>query len=276
MAQKKGKTAPKKGGAKPKAAPAPLVAQVSKNEEPTINPLFMNRRKNYRIGGSVQPKYRDMSRYVKWPKYIRLQRMKRILMERIRVPPSLNQFTNTLDKNQAGQLFRLLNKYRPLAKKERQAQLVEMAEAQANGTAATNKKRDELAFGMDRVCKLVESKRAKMVIMAHDCDPPELICWLPTVCRKLGVPYCIVKGKARLGILNHKRNATCCAVTSWRKEDEAEFETFMNSFMGMYNDNVSMRKSWGGGLLSKKSQAIVDAREAYRRAELEKKTGATI
>ncbi len=49
-------------------------------------------------GADVQPK-KDLTRYVKWPKYIRLQRQKRVLYQRLKVPPAINQFTQTLDKN---------------------------------------------------------------------------------------------------------------------------------------------------------------------------------
>ena len=48
-------------------------------------------------GGDIQPK-RDLSRFVRWPKYIRLQRQKSVLYQRLKVPPSINQFTQTLDK----------------------------------------------------------------------------------------------------------------------------------------------------------------------------------
>jgi ribosomal protein L7Ae-like RNA K-turn-binding protein len=37
------------------------------------------------------------------------------------------------------------------------------------------------------------------VVIAHDVDPIELVVWLPTLCRKMEVPYAIVKGKSRLG-----------------------------------------------------------------------------
>lgn len=35
--------------------------------------------------------------------------------------------------------------------------------------------------------------------IAHDVDPIELVVWLPALCRKMEVPYAIVKGKSRLG-----------------------------------------------------------------------------
>ena len=46
----------------------------------------------------MQPK-RDLTRFVRWPKYIRLQRQRKILYQRLKVPPAINQFTQTLDKH---------------------------------------------------------------------------------------------------------------------------------------------------------------------------------
>jgi len=59
----------------------------------------VQRPKNFRIGNDIQPK-RDMTRFVKWPKYVRIQRQKRILLKRLKVPPVLNQFTHTMDANE--------------------------------------------------------------------------------------------------------------------------------------------------------------------------------
>ena len=44
--------------------------------------------------------------------------------------------------------------------------------------------------------------KAQLVVIAHDVDPIELVVWLPALCRKMGVPYAIVKGKARLGAVS--------------------------------------------------------------------------
>ena len=48
-------------------------------------------------GQDIQPK-RDLSRFVRWPKYIRLQRQQAILKQRLKVPPPINQFTQALDR----------------------------------------------------------------------------------------------------------------------------------------------------------------------------------
>ena len=62
--------------------------------------------------GSAPPPRTDLHRFVKWPKYVRLQRQRRVLNQRLKVPPALNRFTKTLDKNTAQTLFKLLLKYR--------------------------------------------------------------------------------------------------------------------------------------------------------------------
>lgn len=48
-------------------------------------------------GQDIQPK-RDLTRFVRWPKYVRLQRQKAVLMKRLKIPPPINQFRTALDK----------------------------------------------------------------------------------------------------------------------------------------------------------------------------------
>ena len=51
----------------------------------------------YLIGQNIQPK-RDLTRFTKWPRYVRLQRQKAVLLKRLKVPPTINQFSSTLDR----------------------------------------------------------------------------------------------------------------------------------------------------------------------------------
>lgn len=57
----------------------------------------------YSPGQDIQPK-RDLTRFVKWPRYIRLQRQRAILYKRLKVPPAINQFTQALDR-QTGEVL---------------------------------------------------------------------------------------------------------------------------------------------------------------------------
>ena len=101
-----------KGGKKLPSAP---LAEKKKAKK---NPLFEKAPRNYRLGGDIQPK-RDLTRFVKWPKYIRLQRQKRIMLMRLKVPPAINQFNMAIDKNQAANVLKLCKKYMPETKRLR-------------------------------------------------------------------------------------------------------------------------------------------------------------
>jgi ribosomal protein L7Ae-like RNA K-turn-binding protein len=64
--------------------------------------------------------------------------------------------------------------------------------------------------------------KAQLVVIAHDVDPIELVVWLPALCRKMEVPYCIVKGKARLGSVLHLPCPTYLPVKSGSKKIGAD------------------------------------------------------
>merc|ERR1711881_381201 len=119
-----------------------------------------------------------------------------------------------LDKNQAAAVLRLAKKYVPETRKEKQQRLLEMAEAKKSGDESKSKKPVVLKYGLNHITTLIEEKKAKLVVIAHDVDPIELVCWLPALCRKKDVSYCIIKGKGRLGQLVHKKSASCVAFTA--------------------------------------------------------------
>lgn len=237
-----------------KVAPAPSAAKVSKTED-AKNPLFEKKAKSYGIGQSIQPK-RNLSRFVKWPEYVRLQRQKKILSMRLKVPPSLAQFSNTLDKNTAAQTFKLLNKYRPETKEEKKERLTKEAEAIAAGKDKkdVSEKPYVVKYGLNHVVSLVENKKANLVLIANDVDPIELVVFLPALCRKMGVPYAIVKGKARLGTLVHKKTAAVVAITEVKSEDQATLATLVSTIEANFNEKYDeSRRKWGGGILGRKA-----------------------
>jgi large subunit ribosomal protein L7Ae len=235
--------------------------------------LFSKQPRNFGIGRAVRPKT-DLSRYVKWPRYVRLQRQRAILKKRLKVPPAINQFAKALDKNQASTLFRLLAHYRPESRLEKATRLKAKAESEVKGAEPkASVKPLFVKYGLNHITTLVESKKAKLVIIAHDVDPIELVVWLPALCRKLNVPYVIVKGKARLGHVVHKKSVSALALTEVRKEDLAKLEQFVSNVNLQFRDNTSDRKKWGGGLIGIKATHVVAhrnkiaAREAAKNAK---------
>lgn len=191
----------------------------------------------------------------------------------MKVPPAINQFNFAIDKNQASQVMRLLNKYKPETQQEKKQRLLKEAAQQSGGAAPTGKKPMMIKFGLNHVTDLVEIRKAKLVVIAHDVDPVELVCWLPALCRKKDIPYCIIKSKARLGKLVHKKTTSVLALDNVRKEDQTELELLCKNFRAQYNDNVEVRRRWGGGIMGIKSQHIVMKRERAIAAEQAKKLG---
>merc|ERR1712022_96040 len=172
-----------------------MVKKVSKAAAPKVEfpkNAIEKKPRTFSVGGDVLPPKRDLTRFVKWPKYVRLQRAKMTLLKRIKVPPGINQFSNTFDKRQASQLFRLLNNLKPETKAAKKERLDAAAEKKA---------------------------AARLVVIAHDVDPIEVVVWLPALCKARNVPYCIVKSKARLGAVVNKKTATCLAITYVKKEN---------------------------------------------------------
>ena len=166
----------------------------------------------------------------------------------------------------------MLAKYKPETKKEKKTRLQKEAEAKAAGQDPKKTgKPYVLKFGLNHVTTLVEEGKAKVVIIAHDVDPLEIMSFLPTLCRKKGIPFAFVKGKARLGKLVHQKTATCVALTDVRKEDYQDLELLSKNFRAQFNDNESLRRNWSTGVMGIKNQHMMIARERQREIELQKK-----
>lgn len=210
---------------------------------------------------------------------MRLQRQKKILHLRLKVPPAIAQFQNVLDRNLATQSFRLLNKYRPETKDEKKQRLHKEASAVAEGKKKedVSKKPYTVKYGLNHVVGLIENKKASLVFIPNDVDPIELVVFLPALCRKMGVPYAIIKGKARLGTVVHKKvwiispvkivglllkgdqTAAVLAFTEVRSEDKSELAKLTTAVKeGWFDKYEESKRHWGGGIMGAKAQARMD------------------
>jgi len=104
--------------------------------------------------------------------------------------------------------------------------------------------------------------------------PSQIVIWLPALCRKMDVPYCIVKGKARLGQVVHKKTATVLAFTDVKKEDQSSFNKLTESIRNNFNERAdTFRKTWGGGIMGSKTIHKVAIYEKNRLRELAAREG---
>jgi len=257
--------------------------------------LFKKDPRTFRIGQHIPPK-RDLYRFVRWPRYIRIQRQRAILKKRLKAPPAIAQFSKTLQGNQAKDLFKLLRHYIPETPVEKKKRLKAQAEADLKEEkkekkdkkpetskqrrAKSKSKKEErkkkplvLRAGINTVASLVQSAKAKLVVIAHDVDPIELVIWLPALCRKFSVPYVIVKSKARLGHLVHKKTASALALSDVRKEHDNAFQNITSLARTQYNDNVRAYTEFGGLVMGGKFQAR-KKKEDKARADEAAKTAA--
>ena len=66
--------------------------------------------------------------------------------------------------------------------------------------------------GTNEVTKMVERGEAKLVVIAMDVDPPEVVAFLPYLCEEKMIPYAYVPSKAELGKAAGVRSAASVAI----------------------------------------------------------------
>jgi len=199
-------------------------------------------------------------------------RQKKVLQQRLPAPGAINQFTHVVQKDQARKLFSLLSKYIPESTKEKRQRLKEEAKDKNDKKKAKGSSKPYfIKFGLNHVTTLVESKQAKLVVMAHDVTPIELIVFLPDLCKKMGIPYCFVKGKARLGKFVHQKQCTVVALTDVRQEDMNDLNNLRTYFNGVYNENTGIRRVAAEPILSNKSQQKLDKKQSKKKQKKQAK-----
>ena len=78
--------------------------------------------------------------------------------------------------------------------------------------------------------------------------------------------HAIIKGKARLGTVVHKKTAAVLALTEVRSEDKSELAKLVSTIKEGYNDKFEEHKRhWGGGIMGQKAIA----RQEKKRKALE-------
>lgn len=105
-------------------------------------------------------------------------------------------------------MFKLLSKYQTESKKDKKLRLKNEAKAFAEEmkkdakvtqeTIAERKKKNPplyVKYGLNHVTTLIENNKAKLVAIAHNVEPIELVLHLPALCRKKNIPFCFIKGK---------------------------------------------------------------------------------
>eukprot|EP01004_Peranema_trichophorum_P006574 NODE_5391_length_1020_cov_60.652174_g4822_i0.p1 GENE.NODE_5391_length_1020_cov_60.652174_g4822_i0~~NODE_5391_length_1020_cov_60.652174_g4822_i0.p1 ORF type:complete len:306 (-),score=69.63 NODE_5391_length_1020_cov_60.652174_g4822_i0:58-975(-) len=269
--KKKAKPAKSKPVAKSSKPQSSKAKKEKRNQE--FDALFVSRPKNLKEG--VLPFKKDLKRVVRWPGYISRSRGKATLLKRLKVPPAINQFKFVARRSLRTELYKFARKYKPESRLERRKRLRGEAKKKVKEPSAPHTvKKFDIKSGAQRVSRLVEQKRAKLVLIANDVDPLEIVIWLPSLCKKLGVPYVIVQNKAALGKLVRRKTATCIAFTNIKNEDKGAFDKLVESANKQFADQYEeQRKHWGGRILSSKTKYKIEADKRRRAAAQAKREG---
>ncbi len=82
--------------------------------------------------------------------------------------------------------------------------------------------------GTNETTKVVERGQAKLVVIAEDVDPPEVVAHLPMLCDERKIPYIFVPSKVKLGSasgIDVPSAAVCIAETGESSELVKEIVT---------------------------------------------------
>ncbi len=82
---------------------------------------------------------------------------------------------------------------------ELRKQTIEIIEKSAKG---------KIKAGLNEVTKAIERQTAKLVVIAEDVNPKELVMHLPLLCEEKNVPYSYIATKKELGEKANLRTAT--------------------------------------------------------------------
>merc|ERR1712124_237090 len=131
--------------------------------------------------GGVIPKNAGLGRLMRWPKYVRLQRQRKILLQRLKIPPALNIFNRGCSKEFPRKIVMFSKNYSPETKRQRSLRLKAEAKLMAEGKPLPkDEKRLTVKSGLCEVMHSIERGEAKLVVIASDVDPIELVMWMPT------------------------------------------------------------------------------------------------
>jgi large subunit ribosomal protein L7Ae len=97
--------------------------------------------------------------------------------------------------------------------------------------------------GTNEVVKSIERGEAKVVVIAEDVSPPEVVFYIPVLCEERKVPFTYVKTKNDLGVKVGIASAASIAVVDFGKNEDA------------YKDLISSIESAKTGKEEKKKPA---------------------
>ncbi|KAL6121732.1 LSU ribosomal protein L7AE [Nucleospora cyclopteri] len=162
------------------------------------------------------------------------------LKSAIKIPAPINQFNTQLKGVDEEKLISLFSKYSPETKKEKRDRL-------ASSNPKAGPKPIIIKFGMKHIVSLIKRKQLKLLVIAADVSPITTVVFLPTLCKKMNIPYAIVEKQSKLGDLVHLKRTAAVGLENVRAEDEALFKEVIQMSNSVFSDQYEKHMSTIGG-----------------------------
>lgn len=107
------------------------------------------------------------------------------------------------------------------------------AEAKAKALEAIELAKGGLRKGTNEVTKAIERGEAKLVVIAEDVEPEEIVMHLPMLCQEKRIPYTYVNEKAALGKAAGLLVGTAAIAITKPGAGEAVLKELLNKISGM-------------------------------------------
>lgn len=165
------------------------------------------------------------------------------LANAIKIPPAINQFKTTLEDKDVKRVCELFTKYRPETHDERLERLKKSDPKEGPKPIITK-------MGIRHVTRLIETKKAKFVLVAADVDPIEVVLFVPTLCKKMNIPYAIIPSKEMLGSVVNLKRTTILALCDVKAEDKKEFDELIKISNEIFSEQYESHLTrWGGAAI---------------------------
>ncbi|KAF7701573.1 60S ribosomal protein L8 [Cucumispora dikerogammari] len=162
------------------------------------------------------------------------------LIKALKIPPAINQFNYHLNTEDFDTIKTVLSKYKPETRFEHKKRLYEFKQ---NNNKYLTEKKMFVKKGVKHITKLIEQKKLSLVLIASDVNPIELVLFLPTLCKKMGISYAFVKNQHLLGEIVDKKRVTVVGI-----EDVGtpEFKNIIKLVDSQFSERYEfMMKTWG-------------------------------
>lgn len=166
---------------------------------------------------------------------------KEALINALRMPPCINQFRTHLPDNDFQEIRKIFKAYQPESKKERKIR-IKLEEKEGR----KGEKPVIVKSGIRHVTDLVEQKKAKLVLIACDVNPIEIVLFLPTLCKKMNIAYALVKSKYDLGELVGRKSVTTVCLNGVKADKKTKFDSLIKKCNGLFAEKYdNIMTTWG-------------------------------